>query len=144
MKSLALSVILAVAMFVIPKVAMAQTHPCDLPTASSGTILVNSPMTVQVCHNSTDTNGAPAVILSWAFYDGATRTVPIMTVDAVASTTGYHLYTFTTVSPLTAGVHTYTMAALDGVGEGTRSAPFALTVTLAPTVPTAPIKLIIR
>jgi hypothetical protein len=124
--------------------ADAQTAPCDLPTATSGTFVVNTPMTFAVCSNSTDQNGAPTVITGWALYDGATRTTPTMVADTVVSATGFRQYTLASTSPATAGVHTYTMAELNSIGEGTRSAPFVLTVSLAPTAPSAPIKLIIR
>ncbi len=137
--------ILALALFAVPALAQAQTHPCDLATATSGTAIAGATVTLSACHSGLDANGNNETITGWALYDNAVRTTPVLTAGTAVSTTGLKLYSVTMTAPATAGVHSYQIAALDASGEGAKSTPpFVLTVSLPPTVPAAPSKLTVK
>lgn len=122
----------------------AQTHPCDLPAVGSGNAIAGAPLTLSVCHDGKDANGNPAAI-AWALYDNGARTTPTLTAAGAASTvSGLTQYTASLIAPAVASVHTYQMAAIGALGEGGKSGPFVLTVSLPLTVPSAPSKLTLR
>lgn len=122
----------------------AQTAPCDLPAVTAGTVIAGQPMTVLACHTEKDANGTPITITGWALYDGTVRMTPAMVPDTVVSPTNGRQFSVVMTAPSTASVHTYTLAVLTAVGEGPKSAPFVLTVNLAPALAVAPTKLIVR
>lgn len=120
----------------------AQTHPCELPDVTAGTAVAGAPLTLSACHNGKDANGNPDTLTGWALYDnGARTTLTLMASGAPSPVSGQTLYTTTITAPAAASVHTYQLAAIDARGEGGKSSPFVLTVSLPLTVPSAPSKL---
>jgi len=119
----------------------AQTHPCDGTPPTSGTAVAGTLATWIWCSTELDTNGNVMVPSSWATYDNGARSVPSgVTAGPTKNAAGLRDYRFSINAPATAGVHTLEVAGIGPNGEGAKSSPFALTVTLPLTVPAAPVK----
>lgn len=124
--------------------AAAQTHPCDLPQPTSGTAVAGAPITIQGCAGPMDVNGNPVNPTGFALYDNGVRTTPAFVFGTQAPVSGFFVVTVAATAPTTGGVHTYQLAEFNAVGEGAKSPPFVLTVSLPPGVPVAPTKLIVK
>lgn len=112
------------------------THPCDTTPISRTTALVGQPVTVGVCHPLLDVNGNPTTPTSYRVYRNGILLTLTPTVSA-ASLTGWVLASFTRTETV-AGSSSYEVSAVNAVGESTRSAPLAVTVTQPAAVPVPP------
>jgi len=116
------------------------THYCDIAHPVTGTGNLGQSVTLSVCTTNKDANGNQVTITGWALYDNGVRVAPLVFTQGTTSTvSGLQLYTYTfTLSA--SGLHTYQVASIDSFGEGTKSDPFALTVS-ATGVPVKPTNL---
>lgn len=106
-------------------------HPCDGADPVSGTVAAGS-RTLSWCYPDNTTGGSP--ITGWAVYVGTTRTTPTVTTGTTVNAAGRRLYT--SVITVTAGSLALQVAAFNAIGEGAKSATFALTVQAPATAPT--------
>lgn len=123
----------------------AQTHPCDVVNPpTSGTFVAGAVQTLSVCWSEKDTNGNSAIATAELVIDNGTPQPISLTRGTAGPVSGLVNYTGSYTIPATRGMHTLQLQITTANGSATTAVPFALTVTLPATVPTAPVKLTIQ
>jgi hypothetical protein len=140
---------LILVLLAMPAMAHAQTNYCDTLPQNFGTAVAGSAATIHLCDSLLDTNGNLTTISGWALYTQigtgpVVRTTPTFTQGTKSAVTGLWDFSSPITVPTTPGVTTYQVAAINTFGEGAKSAPFALTVTLPATVPAAPTNVTVK
>lgn len=133
-------ILLAMALTLVAVPAFAQ-HPCDVVPTSKVNYFVNDPIVLGECTTGTDTNGNPAGITEITYYrEGVSVLVVQPSAFGTPSATGER-YTESTFKETNAGQVNYAVSFRNAQGE-TAHIPFpALSLSLAPSIPSAPIKL---
>ena len=126
--------VLLLGLVLCPLTAQAQ-HPCDIDAPTSDTVLEGQ-ITFAWCHTSRDTNGVDTAITGWTLYvNDAPMTLVAVTTDGVRNASGEMLFRATVA--FIRGNYTLGLAAYNDMGEGLRTAPFALGVVGPVDVPRA-------
>lgn len=124
--------------------AFAQTHYCDATQPTSGTGVAGQTLTISECSDNKDTNGNATVITGGFLYDNGVKTAITLTPGSVSTVSGKQLYTATYTVPATAGLRTLQTSFQNASGESAKGNSFALTVSLPPSVATAPSGLTVK
>jgi predicted phage tail protein len=124
---------LAVVLSLLAVPATAQTHPCDVLPPTSATV-TEGQVTIGWCHDLKDANGNTTTVAGWAFYANGVRTsLSNVTTNNVPNAAG--LIYFLAAVNMPRGNYTIRMAAVNSIGEGALSDPFALAVVAPAAVP---------
>ncbi len=126
------------ALVLLPRLASAQSHPCDTAPPTTFTVAAGS-IAVDVCFDDKDTSGAAAVPTGWnLLVDGVRQAVTMAKTTPTANSVG--LFNYHGTSSLASGSHTCNVEVLTSNGLGgtqgvMQTVPFTCKGSAAPPHP---------
>lgn len=146
-------VMLALAFLLLPALASAQTHPCDVAPVLNPSL--TSPVVLQWCWDGKDVNGAATTVTAWTVTIDTTVvfTGPLTAIGPASAVSGKSLYeTAPIVPPILSppvgnvGAHTGTALGTNVAGASALATiyPFTIILPPPPPVPSKPIMIGVR